>query len=96
MISWQKNRSFGGDPQVDVQKFQIYLLLQPPHLDVFYTDRKKLSTNKDENFYSNKLIQSSLFVPAGGPRRVITAVADESSVGLHMLYEALQDWLFSA
>lgn len=47
-----------------------------------------------ENVYKNKLIQSSLSVPpppaADGPRRFITAVADESSMGLYTLHEGLQ------
>lgn len=54
----------------------------------FYTEKSKVTTNKAENLHKNK--QSSLFVPSGGPRRFITAVVDESSMGLHALYEALQ------
>lgn len=52
------------------------------------------STNKRWKTFTRTNSKSSLLVPCGG--RFITAVLDESSMGLHMLYEALQKWLFSA
>lgn len=39
-----------------------------------------------------KNTQLSLFVLCGG---VITLALDESSMGLHMMYDTLQKWLFS-
>lgn len=51
----------------------------------FYTEKSKVTKIKMKNIYKNKLVQFLLFVPSAGPRRFITAVADESSMGLHTL-----------
>ena len=48
----------------------------------FYTKRSKLSTNKDEKLFQE---QTHIVLAVCPLRRFITAVADESSMGLHML-----------